>query len=72
MKKTEIPNFARESMAGWDLLNQRKHYSADAMDSTTCTHNHLIGKCGINCPVYQREDCPIQDEIDEAVETERK
>ena len=37
------------------------------MQEGTCVREHLLGRCGGECLCYLSGDCPIEDEVDEAL-----
>ena len=50
------------------LERHKDYYPAEAMDSNSCVHNGLIGNCGAACPCYEIGGCPVEDEVNEALE----
>lgn len=52
-----------QSLASGILERRKDYYPAEAMQDDTCTHNGLIGNCGLECKAYLLGKCPIQDEI---------
>ena len=55
------------ALAEWLLEKDKDYYPAEAMQEGTCVREHLLGRCGGECLCYLNGDCPIEDEVDEAL-----